>query len=102
MTELPQYHFDRQDFVRVWDKVLSDKTFDVLDLCVAHHCTANFELWCDADEEYYIRHNPTGITINWYKGAHLGRTNTCTDPAFDLEDFEKFLVMLRSELGEDD
>ena len=42
MTELPQYHFDRQDFVRVWDKVLSDKTFAVLDLCVSHHCTSNF------------------------------------------------------------
>ena len=98
MTELPQYHFDRADFVRVWQGVLDDSaTDDVLDRCVAHTITDHFEMWHDEDE-YYIKYLPNGVTINWYKGTHLGRTNTCTDPNFTLEDFEKFLVQLKRDI----
>jgi len=30
----------------------------------------------------------------------LGRTNTCTDPDFTLEDFRNFLTQLKSDLKE--
>ena len=98
MTELPQYHFDRDDFVRIWQNILDDgATDDVLDMCDAYTITDNFELWRDEDE-YYIKYLPNGVTINWYKGAHLGRTNTCTDPNFTLDDFEKFLTQLKGNI----
>ena len=102
MTQLPQYHFDRSDFVKVWEETLGDLTFDVLDMCAGHTTTDNFELWVDEFDEYYIKYIPTGVTINWYKGAHLGRTNTCTDPNFTLEDFREFLTQLKSEISEVD
>ena len=98
MTELPQYHFDRDDFVKVWDEVIGDSTDYILELCINHANTVNFELWCDEFEEYYIKYIPTNVTINWYKGAHLGRTNTCTEPNFTLDDFRKFLTQLKWEV----
>ena len=100
--ELPQYHFNRDDFVKVWKEVFEDKSLDVIDACISHITTSSFELWCDADEEYYIEYLPTGVTINWYKGGHLGRTNTCTDPDFTLDDFRKFLMQLKEELVTED
>ena len=99
MTELPQYHFDREDFINVWKEVFGDRSLDVIECCVEHTITSNFELWCDEFEEYYIRYIPTGVTINWYNGAaHLGRTNTCTDANFTLGDFKKFLTQLKEEI----
>lgn len=98
MTELPQYHFSREDFVKVWEEVLSDNSDDVLDMCICHTTTANFELWCDEFEEYYIKNISTGVVVNWYKGRHLGRTNTCTDSNFTLDDFREFLTQLKCEL----
>ena len=98
MTQLPQYHFDRADFTKVWEEVLGDISLDVIDLCNEHTITSSFELWCDEFEEYYIEYLPTGVTINWYKGSHLGRTNTCTDPNFTLDDLRKFLTQLKEEL----
>ncbi len=101
MAELPQYHFDRDDFVRVWQSVFDvNTTDDVLNMCVSHTVTDNFELWCDEFEEYYIKYLPNGVTVNWYKGAHLGRTNTCTDPNLTLDDFDKFLVQLKRDMSE--
>lgn len=96
--ELKQYHFSREDFTNVWEEVFGDASLDVIDYCVEHTTTSNFELWCDEFEEYYIKYIPTGVTINWYKGAHLGRTNTCTEPKFTLEDFREFLTHLKCEL----
>lgn len=96
--ELKQYHFNREDFTRVWNEIFEDRSLDVIDCCIDHTTTSNFELWCDEFEEYYIKYIPTDVTINWYKGAHLGRTNTCTDPNFTLDDFRKFLTMLKEEL----
>ena len=98
MTELPQYHFDRDDFVKVWNEVIGDSTDYILELCINRASTVNFELWCDEFEEYYIKYIPTNVTINWYKGAHLGRTNTCTEPNFTLDDFRKFLTQLKWEV----
>jgi len=96
--ELKQYHFNREDFTKVWNEVFGDRSLDVIDCCIDHTTTSNFELWCDEFEEYYIKYIPTDVTINWYKGAHLGRTNTCTDPNFTLDDFRVFLTMLKEEL----
>lgn len=101
MEELPQYHFKREDFVKVWEEVLGDSSGDVLDMCVRHATTNNFELWCDEFDEYYIKYIPTGVIVNWYKGAHLGRTNTCTKSNFTLEDFRTFLTQLKSEIKEE-
>jgi len=98
--ELKQYHFNREDFTKVWEEVFGDMSLDVVDCCIEHTITSNFELWCDEFEEYFIKYIPTGVTINWYKGAHLGRTNTCTDPDFTLEDFRNFLTQLKSDLKE--
>ena len=100
MQELPQYHFSREDFVRVWVDTLGDKSFKVIDMCAWNTKTANFELWHDEFDEYYIKQNSTGVIVNWYKGAHLGRTNTCTNPDFTLDDFREFLTQLKSEIGE--
>ena len=99
MTELPQYHFSRSDFVKVWVEVLGDRSDDVLEMCARHANTDNFELWTDEFEEWCIKHIPTGVIVNWYKGWHLGRTNTCTDPNFTLDDFRTFLTQLKSELN---
>ena len=98
MTPLPQYHFNRADFVRILEEVLGEDIFTVLDLCSYNSHTANFELWHDDQDEWYIKHVPTGVIINWYKETHVGRTNTCTDPNFTLEDFKMFLTMLKEEL----
>ena len=98
--ELKQYHFNREDFTKVWEEVFGDMSLDVVDMCAWNTKTANFELWHDEFDEYYIKYIPTDVTINWYKGAHLGRTNTCTDPNFTLEDFRNFLTQLKSELKE--
>ena len=95
---LKQYHFSREDFTNVWEQVFGDSSLDVIDCCVDHITTTSFELWCDEFEEYYIEYLPTGVTINWYKGGHLGRTNTCTDPNFTLDDFREFLTQLKEEL----
>lgn len=96
--DLKQYHFSREDFVKAWEAVFGDRSLDVIDCCVEHTTTSNFELWCDEFDEYYIKYIPTGVTINWYKGAHLGRTNTCSDPNFTLEYFRAFLTQLKEEL----
>lgn len=98
MTPLPQYHFNRADFVRILEEVLGEDIFTVLDLCSYNSHTANFELWHDDQDEWYIKHVPTGVIINWYKETHLGRTNTCTDPNFTLDDFRVFLTQLKEEL----
>lgn len=98
MTPLPQYHFNRADFVRILEEVLGEDIFTVLDLCSYNSHTANFELWHDDQDEWYIKYVPTGVIINWYKAMHLGRTNTCTDPNFTLDDFRVFLTQLKAEL----
>jgi len=101
MTELPQYHFDRHDFVRVWQSVFdTNTTYDILDMCISHTVTDNFELWCGEFEEYYIKYLPNGVTVNWYKGIHLGRTNTSTDPNLTLDEFEKLLIQLKRDICE--
>ena len=98
IEQLPQYHFDREDFVRIWNEVFGEDTLIPVDLCNECTSTEHFKLWHDEFEEYYIQYIPTGVIINWYKGSHLGRTNTCTDPNFTLDDFREFLKLLKADI----
>lgn len=96
LKDLPQYHFDRDDFVKVFYDVFDDgQVDDVIQAC-SEETYGNGWLLYYAEDEYYIMHLPSGITVNWYK--HLGRTNTCNKPGFTLDDLRSFLTELKSEL----
>ena len=96
LETLPQYHFAREDFVRVMFDVFTTKEW--IDLEV--ECGANMHLdeftLMRFEDEFYILHRDSGTLINWYK--HSGRTNTCNKPDFTLNDFREFLVELRKDL----
>lgn len=90
--DLPQYHFDRDDFVKAFRSVFSfDDREEIVSLCEGNEFIGDFHLFHNEDE-YYILHMPSGTIINWYK--HLGRTNTCNKD-LDYEDLKEFLKMLR-------
>ena len=48
------------------------------------------------DDEFYIIHFDSGTIINWYK--HIGRTNTCNDEDFTLNDLREMLILLKEDL----
>lgn len=96
LTTLPQYHFDRDNFCKVINKVFTWDEFVDIDVeCCGNRHLDEFSLfrW---EDEFYILHRNSGIMINWYK--HAGRTNTCNKPDFTLDDFEEFLIELRKDL----
>lgn len=94
--DLPQYHFERDDFVRTFRDVFeAEQIEDVTAACDGNTHTGGFLLY-HADDEYYIIHLASGIIVNWYK--HLGRTNTCNRPDFTLDDLRGFLAELKSAL----
>lgn len=90
---LPQYHFDRDAFVRVIRKNYPDFEDDFFD-CIPDKHTDSFSLFTVGDERY-ILHRESGTMINWYK--NLGRTNTCNKP-LDLQGLEEFILLLKAEL----
>lgn len=93
---LPQYHFKRNDFCKVFHEVFtSNEIFEIEVACQGMTHTDCFTLFYDCDE-FYILHRDSGILINYYK--HLGRTNTCNHPDFTLDDFEVFLKVLKEDL----
>lgn len=95
--DLPQYHFDRDDFCKVFSEVFTDdEIFDLEADCQGSVYFDNFHLFYNADE-FYIIHMPSGIMINWYK--HLGRTNTCNRPDFTLDDLRTFLKALKADMS---
>lgn len=97
LQELPQYHFDRVDFIDSFRKVFSSKEmFDLEIACQEHRSLSNFHLYY-AEDEFYIIHLPSGTIINWYK--HLGITNTCNKEGFDLDDLHELLKTLKEEMG---
>ena len=97
LETLPQYHFEREDFVNEFYKVFTrDEVFDLVVDCQGHRVTDEFFL-LDGDDEFYIIHRESGTMINWYK--HLGRTNTCNKEGFTLEDLHEFLVLLKEDLS---
>ena len=96
LKDLPQYHFDRDDFCKAIEEVFTwDEFVDVEVECGCNKHYDDFSLF-RFDDEFYILHRNSGILINWYK--HAGRTNTCNKPDFTLEDFKVFLQKLREDL----
>lgn len=97
LQELPQYHFDRDDFVSVFYEIFDDyfRGEDVIEACISGKGTSSFVLYY-CDDEFYILHMPSGTIINWYK--HLGRTNTCNKDGFTLDDLREFFQLLDEEL----
>ena len=96
MKNLPQYHFDRGDFCKIIEEVFTwDEFIDVEVLCGRNSHFDCFSLFRCGDE-FYILHRDSGVLINWYK--HAGRTNTCNQSDFTLEDFRMFLNELKEEL----
>lgn len=96
LKELPQYHFDRDEFVKAFHSVFtSDEIIDIECDCEAGHQTDDFIL-SRYDGEYYIIHKDSGTMINWYK--HLGRTNTCNKSGFTIDDLKEFLQLLKFDL----
>lgn len=96
LNDLPQYHFDRDAFCKVVDEVFTwDEFVDVSVECGMNRHVGDFTLlrW---EDEFYILHRSSGIMINWYK--HAGRTNTCNEPGFTLDDLREFLVKLREDM----
>lgn len=97
LKELPQYHFDRVEFIDAFRNVFTSKEMFELEVaCQEHSSLLNFHLYF-AEDEFYIIHLPSGTIINWYK--HLGRTNTCNKDGFDLDDLQEFLKELKKEMG---
>lgn len=100
LKDLPQYHFNRDEFCKVFHELFtSDQIYDIEAECQGcQDHFGDFSLLYD-DGEFYILHRPSGIMINWYK--HLGRTNTCNSPDFNLDDLRIFLKALKEELIND-
>ena len=97
LRDLPQYHFDRDDFCKVFLEFFTyDEIYDIEALCQGTKYLDSFILMYDEDE-FYILHKNSGVMINWYK--HLGRTNTCNREDFTLDDLRVFLKTLKEDLN---
>lgn len=97
LRDLPQYHFDRDDFCKVFLEFFTyDEIYDIEALCQGTKHLDSFILMYDEDE-FYILHKNSGVMINWYK--HLGRTNTCNREDFTLDDLRVFLKTLKEDLN---
>ena len=93
---LPQYHFDRDDFCKIFREVFtSEEIFDLESDCQGGTHFDHFFLFYN-DNEFYILDRDSGIMINWYK--HLGRTNTCNRTDFTLNDLRIFLNALKADM----
>lgn len=98
LETLPQYHFDRDDFCKVFGEVFTDdEIIDIDVMCGYPQNTDNFLLY-RWEDEFYIIHRDSGTIINWYK--HLGRTNTCNKEGFTLADLKELLLLLKEDLKE--
>lgn len=96
LQDLPEYYFNRYDFVNVFKKIFSSyEIFELEVACQEHRCMDDFHLYY-AGDEFYIIHLDSGTIINWYK--HLGRTNTCNKEGFGLDDLQELLKVLKGEL----
>lgn len=93
LQELPQYHFDRNDFVNTFGRVFSsEEIFELEVACQEHRHLDDFILHY-AEDEFYIIHLYSGTIISWYK--HLGRCNTCNKEGFSLDDLQELLEVLK-------
>ena len=98
LQELPQYHFDRDEFVSTFEQVFrSDEILELEVMCQQKTALKEFLLFYHPDwEEFYIIHLPSGTIVNWYK--HLGRTNTCNRKNFSIADLKHFLERLKADM----
>lgn len=96
LETLPRYHFDRDDFCKVFGEVFTDdEIIDIDVMCGYPQNTENFLLY-RWEDEFYIIHRDSGTIINWYK--HLGRTNTCNKEGFTLADLVRLLNLYQADL----
>lgn len=96
LSNLPQYHFERGDFCKVFEEVFTfNEIVDIEEMCRDREDWGSFSLFYD-EGEFYILHRDSGIMINWYK--HLGRTNTCNRPNFSLDDLRVFLKAFKEDV----
>lgn len=99
LSDLPQYHFERDDFCKVFEEVFTfNEIVDIEEMCRDREDFGSFSLFYD-EGNFYILHRSSGIMINWYK--HLGRINTCNRPDFSLDDLRVFLKALKGENNND-
>lgn len=95
LTTLPQYHFPRHEFCRIWNEVFNDIDGIEWDNKIINGIhTDKFHSYY-YDDEYYIIHLPSGTMINWYK--HLGRTNTC-NKNLSLAELKLFFILLKNNM----
>lgn len=96
LQELPDYHFNREEFISAFREIFTDE--QIIDLEVrCQGCTNAYDFllyW--QDDTFYIMHLASGITISYYK--HLGRSNTCNKEDFDLSDLKAFLKLLKEDI----
>lgn len=98
LEEMPQYHLDRDEFVKIIEETIGYNVLDDLlnsDYFGPHIDRNGDFVWFRNDDEYYVIHLPSGMMVNWYK--HLGRTNTCSQPTRTREDYFEFFTKLRDE-----
>lgn len=89
LEDMKQYHFEREQFEKAWEDVFTKEEL-VMVLSEGNLVTTNF-LYTRIDDEYYLIHLDSGTLINWYK--HLGRTNTCSNENFTLDDLYTMLQL---------
>ena len=98
LTTLPQYHFPRHEFCRIWEEIFNDVNgMEWDEKIIDGICTDNFHSYHDNEDEYYIIHLPSGTMINWYK--HFGRTNTC-NKNLSLAELKLFFILLKNDMGD--
>ena len=95
--ELPQYHFDRDDFCKIFYEIFtSDQIFNLEEECQSGGVHFDYFTLFYHENTFYILHRDSGIMISYYK--HLGRINTCNRQDFTLDDFRIFLIALKEDL----
>ncbi len=93
LETLPQYHFDRDDFCKVFGEVFTNDEIIDIDVMWVIHRTPRTSFSIAGKTSFYIIHRDSGTIINWYK--HLGRTNTCNKEGFTLADLKELLLLLK-------
>lgn len=96
LHQLPDYHFDRDDFINAFKEIFTDEQITDLEVrCQGSTNAYDFLLYYQ-DDTFYIMHLVSGTIISWYK--HLGRANTCNREDFDLSDLKIFLTLLKEDI----
>lgn len=89
-TELPDYHFDRDEMSKVFTSGFEDWVWE-------HMNRYGFDFFITKNEDtIYIIHFPSGTIVSWYK--HMGRANQC-NKNLTIEDLKEFKKMLLEDFG---